>query len=119
MWDSLTGQPLTTCARGVLSQPTTSPKAQVGSAPSNLTRAQRRLRHSSSFRKFNASLQAEEPVVETISVEESSVLPSIWAVDIAEDLILFGCDNGRVEVQYISNKKIEAKKRFFDKLIMV
>ena len=53
--------------------------------------------------------------METISVEESSVLPSIWAVDIAEDLILFGCDNGRVEVQYISNKKIEAKKRFFDK----
>ena len=47
--------------------------------------------------------------METISVEENPVLPSIWAVDIAEDLILFGCDNGRVEVQYISTKKIEAK----------
>ena len=51
--------------------------------------------------------------METISVEENPVLPSIWAVDIAEDLILFGCDNGRVEVQYISNKKIEAKKNDF------
>ena len=51
--------------------------------------------------------------METISVEESSVLPSIWTVDIAEDLILFGCDNGRVEVQNISNKKIEAKKTIF------
>ena len=48
--------------------------------------------------------------METIFVDESPVLPSIWAVDIAEDLILFGCDNGRVEVQYISTKKIEAKK---------
>ena len=98
MWDSLTGQPLTTCNRGV-PQSMVSPKPKEVAAPSKTSRGQKRLRHSSAFRKFTASLQADEP--SSVSLPESSSgLPSIWAVDIAEDLILLGCDNGRVEVEH-------------------
>ena len=107
MWDSLTGQPLTTCARGVVPQSKASPKPQVVPTPSTPSlRVQRRLRHSSAFRKFNASLQANEPSA-SLAESSGSVLPSIWAVDIAEDLILLGCDNGRVEVhQILTNLKM-------------
>ena len=45
-------------------------------------------------------MQAEEPSA-SLAETSGSALPSIWAVDIAEDLILLGCDNGRVEVQQI------------------
>ena len=111
MWDSLTGQPLTTCARGVLPQSKASPKPQVVPTPSTPSlRGQRRLRHSSAFRKFNASLQADEPSVSLAESTSGSALPSIWAVDIAEDLILLGCDNGRVEVQQILNFHNLAKR---------
>ena len=76
-----------------------SPKPKEVAAPSKHSRGQKRLRHSSAFRKFTASLQADEP--SSVSLPESSSgLPSIWAVDIAEDLILLGCDNGRVEVEH-------------------
>ena len=105
MWDSLTGQPLTTCARGVVPRSTASPKPQVVPALSTPSlRSQRRLRHSSAFRKFNASLLADEPSA-SLAETSGSALPSIWAVDIAEDLILLGCDNGRVEVDQILKKR--------------
>ena len=101
MWDSLTGQPLTTCARGVVPQSKVSPKPQVVPALSTPSlRSQKRLRHSSAFRKFNASLKTDQPL-DSLAERTGSALPSIWAVDIAEDLILLGCDSGRVEVRQI------------------
>ena len=109
MWDSLTGQPLTTCARGVVPQSKAPSKPQVVLTPSTPSlRGQKRLRHSSAFRKFNDSLQVEEPS-STLSESSGSSLPSIWAVDIAEDLILLGCDNGRVEVDQMLNHHNPAK----------
>ena len=92
VWDSLTGQPLTTCSRGTSSPPPSPPPPPPPPQP---TRGPRN-RHSSAFRKFTSLTNLEDEPAPL--VEDGPSLAAIWAVDLAEDLIVLGCDSGRVEV---------------------
>ena len=95
IWDSLTGQPLTTCSRGVSPPSTPSPEPVMPPSPTRGPRS----RHSGVFRKFNKHFNTTSTeVLSPQPLRATPDLPAIWSVDLAEDLVILGCDTGRVEV---------------------
>jgi len=103
VWDSLTGHTLASIDREMLPSSTPQPEAKIPVPTSNTKRTKTGSKHSEVFQKFAQSFQAATECVSPVPSHSpphpsTHNLPSIWSVDLAEGLVILGCETGRLEV---------------------
>jgi len=113
VWDSLTGDTVTSFDRkkhqyetkqkptseannGSSQVPNYLPKQEKSKFASQKMQIMSRKSKSNNFRKFSDTFH--DGMTTSVVEEKTSTIPSIWCIDMAEGLIIIGCDSGKLEV---------------------